>query len=166
MKRDGYHKNGRYYVFCQDHFEEVSKDVYYAFMRQIWQEEKRQQRGWRCRDGKGRRCNGNCEECEIFRIGSGPTGSTVSLDEMYEENEFEPKGAGFSEDAVLLKIMLETLMDELNEMIPNAGRIVDMLKEGEMEKDVAAELGIAKTTLNYRKRKVIDFLRDRLADFI
>ena len=54
----------------------------------------------------------------------------------------------------------------MNAMIPDAGRIVDMLKYDELEKDVAEELGIAKTTLNYRKRKVIAFLRENLKDFI
>jgi DNA-directed RNA polymerase specialized sigma subunit len=41
-----------------------------------------------------------------------------------------------------------------------------MLKYDELEKDVAEELGIAKTTLNYRKKKVIAFLREHLKDFI
>ena len=62
--------------------------------------------------------------------------------------------------------MLDTLIEELNGMVPDAERIIDMLKYEELEKDVAKELGIAKTTLNYRKNKVISFLREHLKDFI
>ena len=93
------------------------------------------------------------------------SGQAADFDQMYEENDFEPKGISISEDAILLNVMLDTLIEELGEMIPDAARIIDMLKEGELEKDVAKELGIAKTTLNYRKKKITAFLQERLADF-
>lgn len=162
----GYKKDGKFYVYCKDHYEEVSEAVYYVIMDEVWREEKRKQRGWRCHDGKGHRCSRNCEECDLYRYGEGPTGSDVSLDQMYEESDFEVKGSDSHEDAVILKIVLDSLIEELNGMIPDAARIVDMLKADELEKDVAKELGIAKTTLNYRKKKVIAFLREHLKDFI
>lgn len=165
-KKQGYKKDGRFYVLCQDHYEEVSEAVYHTIMQEVWREEKRQQRGWRCRDGKGFRCNKDCEMCDLYRFGAGPNGSDVSLDQMYEESDFEPKGSDGHEDSVLLKIVLGTLIEEMSASIPDAGRIVDMLKYDELEKDVAKELGIAKTTLNYRKKKVIAFLREHLKDFI
>ena len=56
--------------------------------------------------------------------------------------------------------------EAMDTKIPDSGRIVEMLKYDELEKDVAEELGIAKTTLNYRKKKVIAFLREHLKDFI
>lgn len=165
-KKQGFKKDGRYYVLCKDHYEEVSADIYYIIMDEVWREEKRKQRAWRCRDGNGFRCSRNCEECAQYRYGEGPTGSDVSLDQMYEESDFEPKGADSHEDAVILKIVLDSLIEELNGMVPDAERIIDMLKYEELEKDVAKELGIAKTTLNYRKNKVIAFLREHLKDFI
>ena len=165
-KKQGFKKDGRYYVLCKDHYEEVSADIYYIIMDEVWREEKRKQRAWRCRDGNGFRCSRNCEECAQYRYGEGPTGSDVSLDQMYEESDFEPKGADSHEDAVILKIVLDSLIEELNGMVPDAARIVDMLKYEELEKDVAEELGIAKTTLNYRKKKAIAYLREHLKDFI
>ena len=162
----GYKKDGKFYVYCEEHYEEVSEAVYHTIMQEVWREEKRQQRGWRCRDGKGFRCNRNCEECDFYRFGEGPNGNDVSLDQMYDESEYEPKGCDSHEDSVLLKIVLDTLVEEMNASIPDADRIVDMLKYDELEKDVAEELGIARTTLNYRKKKVIAFLREHLKDFI
>lgn len=165
-KKAGFKKDGKYYVYCKDHYEEVSRDVYCVIMDEVWREEKKKQRGWRCRDGRGYRCSRNCEECDLYRYGEDPAGSDVSLDQMYEESDFEVKGSDSHEDAVILKIVLDTLIEELNGMVPDAERIVDMLKADELEKDVAKELGIAKTTLNYRKNKVVAFLREHLKDFI
>ena len=165
-KKQGYKKDGRYYVLCRDHYEEVSEAVYYTIMQEVWREEQRKQRGWRCRDGNGFRCSKSCEECDLYRYGEGATGSDVSLDQLYEESDFELKDSEGFEDSVLLKVTLETLIEELNAVVPDAGRIVDMLKYDELEKDVAKELGIAKTTLNYRKNKVVSFLREHLKDFI
>ena len=161
-KRAGYKKNGKYYVLCKDHYEEVSEAVYRIIMDEEWKEEKRQQRAWRCRDGNGIRCTKDCEHCELWKLGEGPTGSDVSLDQLHEESDYEPQGSeGFEED-VVLRITVNSLITELSETVPDAARIVKMLEYDELEKDVAAELGIAKTTLNYRKNKVLAFLREHL----
>ena len=166
MAREGYKKNGKFYVYCEGHYEEVNEDIYYAFMRPVWREEKREQRSPRCRDGKGIRCTKDCETCEIYRLGKGPTGSVLSLDEMFDETGFEPTGSSGHAKVVLLKMTLDVLIEELRDMVPDADRIVDMIRDNEQEKDVAEELGVPKTTLNYRKNKVIDFLREHLKDFI
>ena len=165
-RRKGFKKDGKCYVWCDDHYEEVTEPVYHAFMQGEWREEKRQQRVWRCRDEKGRRCNKKCEECDVFRFGEGPNGSTVSLDQLQEDNGFDPKGSTDFTESLIISLVLEALMEELEALVPDAGRIVDMLKHEELEKDVAKELGIAKTTLNYRKGKVIKFLREHKKDFI
>ena len=162
----GFKKDGKFYVWCKDHYEEVNEAVYRTIMQDVWREEKRQQRMWRCKDGQGIRCNKDCEMCDIYRYGEGPNGSDVSLDQMQEESDFEPMGSEGHEDAVILKIVLDALIEELDSIIPDSRRIIEMIRDEEMEKDVAKELGIAKTTLNYRKRKVIAFLREHLKDFI
>ena len=165
MKRKGFKKNGKYYVIVEGKNVEVEEEVYYAFMRPEWREEKRQQREWRCRDGKGHRCNKNCEECEIYRLGKGPTGSVLSLDQMFEEDGYEAKGSKGHADIVLLKMALDSLLEELREMVPDADRIVDMIRDEEMIKDVAKELDVPPTTLKSRKDKVHDFLEKHLKDF-
>ena len=166
MAREGYKKNGKYYVYCKDHYEEVNEAVYYTIMDEVWREEKRQQRAWKCRDGRGVRCKKDCETCEIYRLGKGPTGSAISLDQLFEEDGYEPQGSRGHAEVVLLNMTLESLLKELREMVPDADRIVDMIRDEEQEKDVAEELGVPKTTLNYRKNKVADFLREHLKDFI
>ena len=165
MTRQGYKKDGKYYVYCLDHYEEVNEAVYRVIMDDVWKEEKRQQRSWRCRNSQGIRCTKDCERCELYRLGEGPTGSDVSLDKLYEESDYEPQGSGGFEEEIVLKITIDAVVKELSTTIPDAGRIVEMLMNGDLEKDVARELGIAKTTLNYRKNKVIAFLREHLKDY-
>ena len=40
-KKQGYKKDGRYYVLCKDHYEEVTADIYCIIMDEVWREEKR-----------------------------------------------------------------------------------------------------------------------------
>ena len=164
-KRSGYKRNGKYIINCEGHDVEVSKEVYHVIMDEVWREEKRNQRAWRCRDGKGVRCSKNCEECEIYRLGKGPTGNDVSLDQMYEENDYEPKDSDGFEEESLFWIRVNEEIDEISVHIPEAARIVKMLVSGELEKEVAAELGIPASTLNYKVRRVKRLLSKYLKDF-
>ena len=162
MKRkEGYKKDGRYYIWCRDHYEEVSEEIYYIMMRDVWKEEKRKQRMVRCRDANGIRCNGNCEMC-----GADPSGSPVSLERLQEESGYEPADSTNFQDAVELAITLDSLFDQLKGMFPDGKRIADMIINSEMEKDVAKQLGIPKSTLNFRQKKVLSFLQENLIDFI
>lgn len=56
MAREGYKKNGKFYVYCEDHYEEVNEAVYRTIMDEVWREQKRKQRNKRCRGEKGNRC--------------------------------------------------------------------------------------------------------------
>ena len=135
-KREGFKKDGKCLVWCHDHYEEVNEAVYHVIMDEDWREEKRQQRSWRCRDGNGIRCTKDCEHCELWKLGEGPTGSDVSLDQLHEESNYEPQGSeGFEEDLVL-KITVDSLITELSESVPDAARIVKMLEYEEDRKSV------------------------------
>ncbi len=163
--RNGYKKDGKYIINCEGHDVEVSKEVYYTIMDEVWREEKRKQRAWRCRDGKGVRCKGDCTLCDINRFGEGPNGNDVSLDQMYEENDYEPKGSDGFEEKSLFWIRVNEEIDEISVHIPEAARIVKMLISGELEKEVAEELGMPPSTLNYKVKGVKKRLSKYLKDF-
>lgn len=162
-RQPGYQKNGKYYVYCHDHYEEVNKEVYDVIMRDEWREAKRKQRAWRCRDGKGHRCNRNCEECDVYRYGRGPSGNSVSLDQMYEESEFEPSADTDAEGAVIYAILFEQLLGELEGFMPDGRQIAEMLMEEFTEKEMASRLGLPINTLQYHKKKVKAFIKDFLS---
>ena len=164
-KRMGYQKNGEFYVWCEDHYEKVTEDVYRVVMDDEWKEEKHQQRDWRCRDGKGFRCNKNCEECELYRLGVGPTGSVVSLDQLYEENEYEPMGSSGFEESVALENDINEAIEKCKNSVPDLTRIVVMVENGELLKEVAAELGIPVNTLRSRRDKALEKLGKYLQNY-
>ena len=65
------------------------------------------------------------------------------------------------EDIAMDMVLLNLLMDEVVNLSEEKQRIAQMIANEELEKDVAEELGIPKTTLNYRKRKLIEDLREK-----
>ena len=79
------------------------------------------------------------------------------LDEGYDPTSTEETLEDDAIDIVLLKM----LMEELVTLSKEKRRIIEMVANEELEKDVAKELGIPKTTLNYRKKKLIQELREK-----
>lgn len=108
-EREGKKENGKYYLRVGKTWVEVNKEVYYGYMDLVWQEEKNEDRRSRCMIG-GKRCEGNCEECKHDR-----TGSPLSLDQMYEEDDYEaPDKQASVEDQVLSRFLHEALHKELD----------------------------------------------------
>ena len=107
--REGKKQDGKFYLRVGKTWVEVSKEVYYGYMDLVWQEEKNEDRRSRCMIG-GKRCEGNCEECKHDR-----TGSPLSLDQMYEEDDYEaPDRQPSVEDQVLSRFLHEALHRELD----------------------------------------------------
>ena len=74
--REGKKQDGKYYLRVGKTWVEVNREVYYGYMDLVWKEEKNEDRRSRCMIG-GKRCTGNCKECNHDR-----TGSPLSLDQM------------------------------------------------------------------------------------
>ena len=64
------------------------------------------------------------------------------------------------EDIAMDMVLLNLLMDEVVDLSEEKQRIAQMIANKELERDVAEELGIPKTTLNYRKKKLIKELKE------
>jgi len=139
----------------------VSREVYYAYKRPVWAERKRQERWSRCRKPDGSRCEGACGACPNQR-----TGSVLSLDKSREEG-FEPQDPTSEvADIVTNKLLLEKLLHLLAELDPDSRRICELISQGASEREIAAVLNIRQSTLNYRKNKLFDELRQHLKSFI
>ena len=108
-EREGKKQDGKFYLRVGKTWVEVNKEVYYGYMDLVWQEEKNEDRRSRCMIG-GKRCEGNCEACKHDR-----TGSPLSLDQMYEEDDYEASDKQVSvEDQVLSRFLHEALHKELD----------------------------------------------------
>lgn len=140
----------------------VTEEVYRAYKNPIWKEKKEKQRMMRCRGAKGKRCNGKCQRCEYFLKG-GDTGSTLSLEGLSEAGAPDIADPFNVENAVIYKLMLKTLFEELEEFMPDHGReIAELMIAREKQKDIAEHLGIPVQTLQYKVKKISKFVIDFL----
>ncbi|MBO4456691.1 MAG: hypothetical protein J5802_03150 [Butyrivibrio sp.] len=72
----------------------------------------------------------------------------VSLDALMQGDEddgsYDPTGTTDNEDTALLEQIFEMLIDDLNELDPNMGRIIELLAEGYKKKEIVELVDIGK----------------------
>lgn len=144
----------------------VTEEVYRAYKRPLWAEDKRQERASRCQiskeNGKTKRCDGDCSQCEYFR-----SGADLSLEKLEEDSGHSLEAP--SEDLADIAIyneLLQELFHVLEELDPTNRRICEAIMEGKYDREIAAELGYAaRTTFSFRKYKLFKELRERLKDY-
>lgn len=150
MKNTGNQQPGNdneYYLTINGVNVPCSKDVYNAVKDPARAEKKQKQRDWRCRDGKGIRCMKDCTQCNYYRFKGDPTGTTVSLNQMYDESEFEPGATGSIEETVIYIAIFEELLKILNEIKPKYARIFELLYNGYSNTEIAETLDMPKSTV-------------------
>jgi RNA polymerase sigma factor (sigma-70 family) len=158
--REGKKENGKFYLRVGKTWVEVNEEVYYGYMDLVWQEEKNADRRSRCMIG-GKRCECNCDECKHER-----TGSPLSLDQMYEENEYEAPDKNPSvEDHVLAKLLKEALHRELDALpIEDQVLLHDIYFEDVpyTQRQIARKLHISQQAVSKRHLSLLADLRVKL----
>ncbi len=143
----------KYYIALDGKQFEVSEELYMAY-----------QKGWR----KERYFMHDLKE-EHMRIDS-KTGETVvvpSREDSYErlieaEKQFIEEAESV-EDAAIRAVMLEKLNAALHMLTDGeTGIIYSLFYEGTSETQLAKEMGIARTTLQSRKYKILEKLKEML----
>lgn len=154
--------------FASQHFIEiegqkipVTEEVYQAYMRPVWAEQKRSEREKRCRDENGNRCTKDCSTCSKTRLGT-----PYSLDSFREDFGFEPVDKTDVEELVADKLLLDELFDILNELDPGSRRIIELYSIGLSEREIATEVGISQKAVNKRKNKLFTLLQEKLKNFV
>jgi len=133
----------------------VNEDVYRAYKRPIWAENKRMERSKRCRDENGYRCTKDCQTCLKTR-----DGGVLSLDKFSEAGFDMPDQIDIGE-LVADKLLLEQLAAALDDLEPDEKALIDALfYQGNTERDYAAEVGISHQAVGKRKKKILEKLRD------
>ena len=147
----------------------ISEEVYNAIYPHIWKTRKRMQRSGRCTCPKSMlwMCDADCELCPYHAAGN-----MVSFDAPLEDSEDLTLGDTISSDEptpeslLVDKAVLDALYDELDRLDPDGRRICELIMQGKTEREIAAEMGRLRSTINYQKTKVLSILREALKDFI
>lgn len=155
--------DGAWHLTIEGQVIEVTEEVYRAYKQPLWAERKREEREKRCiiSDGKGgtKRCTADCSTCKEQR-----TGSVLSLDKFKDEGLDVP-GAINIEDILLDKMLLEELFEALEELDPENRLIIDLFSIGKSEREISANIGLSQKTINKRKAKLFEQLKERLKNW-
>ena len=148
---------------------EVTEAVYHAYWDPERREEKRKQREWRCRDGKGARCNKDCTQCDFYRFKDGPNGSPLSSDALFEDTEFEIGGTLPGTDPerqTINNAFMADLDAFLNSLDDYERKLAEAVLYERPDKVVMAELGIEKqSTYSSRKIKMQKVMQDKFREY-
>ena len=130
-------------------------------------ERNRARRDGECGQSDYRYCKGDCSTCGWRTHGH----RNISLNELMEDHA-DDKTSEFIdnnplvEDIVSDHLLLEQLYQQLDQLIPNGARVFQMRAYHFTEREIAQELGIkAQSTLNYRIRKMDDYIRAHREEF-
>ncbi len=115
----------------------VSKEQYYEYMRPLWREAKRIQR----------------------------QKSAVSLDELYENTEYEAPDDTDLESAIMKKLLITELHKALDELDEADRTIMEMYAEKCSETEIGHAIGMSQRGVNKRKKKILMRLNSRLKEF-
>ena len=143
----------------------VTEEVYRAYKQPLWAEHKRKERERRCQISNGRggvkRCEEDCSKCPYSK-----TGSTISLDRLYEDYEYEIAASSESPLAALIKEEFKQKRDEaVSELGPIDQQIVISFMNGISEREIAKEIGISQKAVNKRKNKLLKELNEKLKEY-
>jgi hypothetical protein len=115
----------------------VSEEQYYEYMRPLWREDKRQQR----------------QE------------PMASLDNMYEETEYEAADTSDFEADLMKKLMIDELYRAINHLEKIDQIIINMYSNNLSEVEIGKVIGMSQKGVNKRKQKVLIKLKARLNTF-
>lgn len=137
----------------------VTEEVYRAYKRPLWAEQKRNERAKRCRKADGNRCTEDCSQC-----GKQRTGSILSLDKLAEDGFDIADPTDFTQ-LIEDEVVIEALHNAMDELDPLDRQIVDLFSAGKSEREIAAVVGMSQKGVNKRKLRIFTELRERLKSF-
>ncbi len=124
----------------------ATEEQYYEYMRPLWREDKQNQRANKQKD-KGKM-------------------KPVSLDQLYEDTEFETADQVTDIEAdYMKKVLLEELQKALNELEEIDRTIMEMYSQDCTETQIGQVVGMSQRGVGKRKQRILLKLRTRLKDF-
>ena len=161
----------QYYIFIRSTGERipVSKEVFERYYREINAFRQRQQYHGKCACPAKKRlsCDMDCFTCPFRRAGD-----TISLDYCMTDDEGNEKAmvdtipapSPLVEDLVTDRIVLESLVARLTEIMPQALEIINMRLEGMTDTAISETIGIPRKTFTDRLKKAVAILKKEFPD--
>ena len=124
----------------------ATEEQYYAYMRPLWREDKQNQRAGKQED-----------ESKM---------KPVSLDQLYEDTEYEAVDSDTDVEATLMKkLLIAELHNALDELEEIDRIIMEMYSQNCTETQIGQAVGMSQRGVGKRKQRILLKLRTRLKDF-
>lgn len=152
------------YIPSTHQFIPVTKEVYYDYYRPIWRIQKQSQKYGQCMCPRSKlwRCDGCCIDCPYHAAGNV---SSLDYEQELTGDVHEDPNANV-EAMVSDQMVLQQLFYRMDELFPEARRIVELRMEGKSDRDIADLIGIPRTTFRSRLDKIAARLREEFSDSI
>lgn len=89
----------------------------------------------------------------------------ISLDSLYDNNEFEFADSYDIEEDLMKRELLEALRKELSTLEEIDRKIMKLFGEGYSELAIGSEIGMSQKGVNKRKQKIFLKLKDKLIPY-
>ena len=150
-----------YYITIKGQKVPCSREVYLTIKRPGRKENMRKYRGQRP-FVNGTRCQEDCSKCPHFVEGLGCSNKgDVSLDQLYEDGEYEPLASNDIEDEAMLNITIKSMYAELQDEDKRCIDIFSLMIKESSQREIANELGISQTAVRW----YIKIIRNKLEKF-
>ena len=165
-------KQYRIYIKESKSWVDVNKEFYTNYYRDINAYRKRQQEHGRCVCPASKRylCDMDCCTCRFRKAGDELSLDYTVTDEDGNEKSWLddlPDDSPSTQSILEDRELLDTLLLELEELDSDGRRICELLIQEKSEREIAALMGISQqSTINYKKRKAFETLRELLRDYI
>lgn len=159
------------YLKAEKRWVSVSEEFHKAYFREIDLFRRKQiRRGFcKCPGSKWWLCDMDCGSCEFQCANS----RYISIDAEVGEGDDAcaiintiPDDSVDIEEAMMLAELFTALHEELEKLDPDGKRICELIMQDKTEREIAAEMGLRQSTVNYKKNKAFSVLREALKDFI
>lgn len=134
----------------------VTEEVYRAYKQPYWKAKQQERRASRCMIN-GHRCMGDCTKCDRLR-----DGAPLSLEQLTEDGIEVPASYETPEEAFLRKEEYAELYAAMATLTDRDQKILQLFSDGKSDHAIAAMLGMAQTTVSYRRRAALKNLKKLL----
>ena len=148
------------YIKVNNELIPVTEEVYQVANHMKENERHRARRDGKCGQSDYRYCTGDCATCRWQQEGY----RMLSMSKVFGDNleyEMPDMSTPAFDEIIADRLLLEDLYRRLDEVIPDGSRVFQMRAHDYSEREIARALGIkAQSTLNYRIRKMDDYIRE------
>ena len=149
----------QYYLTIKGTKVEVTEEVYRAYKQPLWREERNKRNRYKCRDGQGIRCKGNCINCDYARFKEGPQGNDLSLDGLIDDQMTDEGLIVDGLEKFVAMMEASQIRKEIMKMDETDRQILVLLTEGYSQVDAARQIGISAVAVHKRLKKIKEKLR-------